>query len=552
MQAKVLAIENTAQLLVKRLQEHGVSTIFGLPGIQLDSLFDALYDHTESVQIVQTRHEQATSYMAYGYARSTGRPGVCLVVPGPGVLNAMAGLATAYACNTPVLCVAGQIPSYGIGRGFGLLHELPDQLQALKSVSKWAARLVEPEDVNAVVDTAFRELESGRTRPVALEIPPDVLTREPVLLRQAGFPDAGEELNRAKIDEAATLLANSKAPAMFVGSGAFGAEAEVRRLAEHLQCPVVMSVNGRGVVPDDNPLAQNELVGHALWAQSDVVLAVGTRLHMPLSSWGIDANLKLIRVDIDEDELYRFQPPTIGISADAKVALGYLLDTLQTLIDPQSHPKFDLSAMKADVAERLSLLEPQASYSSVLRAALPRDAIVVNEFTQMGYYMNYGFPVYEPRTYITSGYQGTLGFGFPTALGAKVANPTRTVLSINGDGGFMYNVQELATAVKYRIPVITIVFNNNAFGNVRTIQREAYNARFIASDLTNPDFVALAESFGVEAYRSETPQRLRETLDAVIDTDVPVLIEVPMGEVSNIWPQIPRSRVRGLGNSSDT
>ncbi len=535
------------QAVVRGLRAQGVEVVFGLPGVQLDWLFDALYHEREAITVYHTRHEQAVSYMADGYARTAGRVGTCLVVPGPGLLNAMAGLATAYACSSPVLCLAGQIPSAEIGAGRGALHEIRDQLGAVRSVTKWAARAARPEDIPGVLQEAFRQVRTGHPRPVAVEIPQDVLQTPGEISagerveveRQAGDPEV--------IEQAARALGASERPIIFAGGGVLGSGAwePLRQVAEMLQAPVVLSPSGKGALSDRHPLAQGMLAAQDLLPASDTVLIVGSRFLQPArSAWGPRAGQTLIQIDIDPEEIGRNCPIAIEVVADAGWALGALAERLPRHNRRRGSRGDELAAAKRRSHERLLALQPQAAYATAIRDALPEDGILVSEITQVGYWASYGFPVYQPRTFLTAGYQGTLGYGFATALGAQVAAPGRRVVSIAGDGGFMYNVQELSTLVRHRLPVVVVVFNDNAYGNVRRIQRESFGGRVIASDLLNPDFVRLAEAFGIQGIRASSPDELRGALDRALRTDRPALIEVPVGEMPSPWPVI-RAGYRG-------
>src|SRR5580704_14709074 len=312
--------------LVEMLTRHGVDTLFALPGVQNDALFVALYDASDAIRVIHTRHEQAAAYMALGYTRASGRPGAYAVVPGPGLLNTTAALATAWATNAAVLCISGQIPSDLIGRGFGLLHEIPDQLAILTGLTKFAARISHPSETGKLVNEAFRQLADGRPRPVALEMPLDVMAMNAALdLPAPGAAPVPPEPDPDLIADAAKLLAEAEAPLIYVGSGAMEAGPEILALAERLQAPVVTYTGGKGVVSDRHYLAQNLLAGHELWKSADVVLAVGTRLNQPQTRWGFDANIKLIRVDLDPVEITRIVKPAIGIVADAKEAAAALL-----------------------------------------------------------------------------------------------------------------------------------------------------------------------------------------------------------------------------------
>jgi len=531
------------QALVASLLRQGIDTIFALPGVQLDGAFDALYDARANgeVRIIHPRHEQGAAYMADGYARATGRIGTCMVVPGPGLLNASAALATAYACNQPVLCVTGQIQSDLIDFGRGLLHEIPNQLGMVRSVTKHAARATTPAEIPALVDTAIRELWQGRIRPVEIEVPPDTLfaTGDVELLapapgqeRPAGDPDA--------IREAAKLLGNAENVVIFAGGGIHVSEAwdELLALAELLQAPVITSQNGKGAISDRHYLAHMSYAARDLLPRADVILAVGTRLVEPTTyPWGIKAGdgRTVIKLDIDPDEISRNYPATVGIVADAQAGLAALAEETARHNRSRTSREAELTAIKEAATEALNSVHPQALFARAIRRQLPDDGIVVGEMTQIAYWSNVGFPVYAPRTYMTPGYQGTLGWGFPTSLGVKVGAPDKVVVSVNGDGGFGFALNELATQAQHDIRSITLVFNDSAYGNVRRIQTEEFNGRTIASDLQNPDYGKLAEAFGVAGRRAETPADLETHLAEAIAADEPTLIEIPVAPMPNPW-----------------
>lgn len=532
--------------LVEMLRRHGIDTLFALPGVQNDALFVALYDAQDAIRVIHTRHEQAAAYMALGYARASGRIGAFAVVPGPGLLNTTAALATAYATNAPVLCISGQIPSDLIGRGFGLLHEIPDQLAILKGLTKWAARISHPTETGRLVNEAFRQLADGRPRPVALEMPLDVMARPYNVTLPAPEPAlARPEVDADLIADAANLLSGAKAPLIYVGSGAMGAGPEILALAERLQAPVVTYTGGKGVVSDRHYLSQNLLAGHELWRSADVVLAIGTRLNQPQTRWGFDADIKLIRVDLDPVEINRIVRPAIGIVADAKDAAVALLAAVD---GGANHPsrKDELKGLRAKTAATLAeRFGAQTAYLEAIRSELPDDGIYVEDLTQVGYVGRLAFPVYKPRTYINSGYQGTLGAGYATALGAKVAKPDVPVVSISGDGGFMYNVQELSTAALFGIDAVAVVFADGAYGNVRRMQKVDYGNKLIATDLLNPNFPKMAESYGIAGVRTTTPDGLRRELSAAFKRKGPSLIEVAVGEMPDPWSTLIMNRVRG-------
>jgi acetolactate synthase-1/2/3 large subunit len=527
------------QALVRSLLGEDVEAIFGLPGVQLDWLFDALYAERERLHVYHTRHEQATAYMADGYARTTGKVGVCAVVPGPGLLNAGAALATAYACSAPVLCITGQVDSRAIDCGFGLLHEIPHQAAVLSAFTKWAGRALAPSEIPSLVRQAFTELRSGRPRPVALELPPDVLqwAQEITLLEPSEVQT--QACDQELLRKTAALLHAAERPVIYSGGGTLAAAAwnELQTLAELLEAPVVMSVDGRGALSDRHDLAHTGVTGQALVREADVVLGVGTRFWQPARVWGFASGAKIIRVDADAAEINRHGRPDVGIVGNARAVLAGLLAILDG-IPPRPSRRAELRARKDAAAVQLSSFQPQAAFAEAIRSALPDDAITVNDLTQVTFYATVGFPVYAPRTFIGPGYQGTLGSAFATGLGAQVGHPDRAVLAIAGDGGYLYSVAELATQRQHGLNMISIVFNDGAFGNVKRTQEQVFGGRLIASDLVNPDFLALARSFGIDAERVVTPAELEAALRSALAARRGALIEVVVGPMSNVWPVI--------------
>jgi acetolactate synthase-1/2/3 large subunit len=525
------------EAIVNGLVAHGVDTVFGLPGAQVYGLFDAF--HQAQLKVIGARHEQACGYMAFGYARSSGRPGVFSVVPGPGVLNAGAAMLTAFGSNEPVLCLTGQVPSAFIGQGRGHLHEMPDQLATLRTFVKWAERIEYPDAAPALVSRAFQEMLSGRRGPVALEMPWDVFTQraevgpsKPFDLLPAPLPDPD------RIKAAARLIADSKTPMIFVGSGAIHARDEILELAELIDAPVVAFRSGRGIVSNAHDLGLTMAAAYRLWPHTDLMIGIGTRMELPTTfRWPFRPDgLKSVRIDIDPAEMRRLTVHA-PVVADAQAGTRELVAAVRKQgYSRTSGRRTDIREASSAALQEIQGIQPQMAYLNILREVLPPNAIVTDELSQVGFTAWYGFPIYEPRTFITSGYQGTLGSGFPTALGAKVANPERPVVAITGDGGFMFGVQELATAVQFNIGVVTLVFNNNAYGNVRRDQIERFDGRVVASDLVNPDFVKLAESFGVKAARVTSPDHFRPALEKALAHRGPSLIAIEVRTDSEVSP----------------
>jgi acetolactate synthase I/II/III large subunit len=533
------------EAIVSGLVAHGVNAVFGLPGAQIYGLFDAF--HQAQLKVIGARHEQACGYMAYGYARSSGKVGVFSVVPGPGVLNAGAALLTAFGSNEPVLCLTGQVPTQFLGKGRGHLHEMPDQLATLRTFVKWADRVEYPDNAPTAVSRAFQEMMSGRRGPAALEMPWDVFTQRVATGAARPFdlfpaPQADSE----RIKDAAALIAASKTPMIFVGSGAIEAREEILELAEMIDAPVVAFRSGRGIVSNAHELGLTMAAAYRLWPTTDLMIGIGTRLELPtMSRWPYrPEGLKSVRIDIDPVEMRRV-PPDVAVVADAKAATSDLRTAVARAARRKTADRrVAIREATAAAQAEIQKVQPQMAYLNILREVLPKDGIVTDELSQVGFASWYGFPIYQPHTFITSGYQGTLGSGFPTALGAKVANPDKPVVAITGDGGFMFAVQELATAVQFNIGVVTLVFNNNAYGNVRRDQVQRFEGRVVASDLVNPDFVKLAESFGVAASRVTSPGHFRTHLEKALAHGGPYLIaiEVPKDSETTPWTFIHPAR----------
>nr|WP_319486363.1 thiamine pyrophosphate-dependent enzyme [uncultured Cohaesibacter sp.] len=532
-------METTGQALCRALIARGVDTVFGIPGAHMYDFNDALHERRDAIRFIHTRHEQGAGYMAYGYAKSTGSIGAYTVVPGPGVLNSGAALCTAYGANAPVLCLTGNIMSDLIGRGRGQLHELPDQLQTLAGLTKRAERIDHQCQSAAVLGDVIDTMLSGRQGPGAVEAPWDVFgMKGPDVVLPEARPKAAPQVDPTQIEAAAALIAGARNPLIMVGGGAVEAGESIAALAELLGAPVTSHRSGKGVVSDEHPNTLNFVAAHAYWKDVDVLIGIGSRLELQYMRWRwLPEGLKVVRIDIDPTEMVRLKPD-VAVVADADAGTRALLEALSG--HKADGRKEEFARRNKEARERFATVQPQIGYLEAIREALPRDGFFVEEICQMGFAARFAFPVYEPRHYVTCGYQDNLGFGFNTALGVKVAHPDKAVVSISGDGGFMFGVQELATAVQHNIAVVAIVFNNQAYGNVLRDQKDSYSGHILGSELGNPDFVKLAESFGVTAFRAASPAELKSALDEALSLHRPALIEVPVERGSEIspWPFI--------------
>jgi acetolactate synthase-1/2/3 large subunit len=526
-----------ADALVRRLRDHGVRHVFGYPGGQLTPIYDALY-REPSIRHVLARHEQAAAFMADGYARATGSPGVCLAVCGPGVFNAATPLATAFTDSVPVLLLSGQIPTGGRGLRSGFYHE-NDQRAACATMTKWAAGVDQVEAVVPALDRAFAALTAGRPGPLLFEVPLDVLRAE---LPRSAWPSPPAALEPpapppSDIAALAKLLGGWRRPLLLAGGGVVsaGAGAVLMQLAERLGAPVFHTAMGKSAVPADHPLADSlpwhratsDLTNMAscfspLFAEADGLLAVGCRFtQLATGSWTMPLPPSVAQIDIDRAEVGRHYPVAAGVVSDARRALQALLEAL---------PPEPRAPWAGPAPTRQQWRLAGTDFVGPLRRTLPRDAIVAADITRLGYILLAEFPVYQPRTFLHPAGFVAMGHGLPAALGAKAAFPERAVVAVLGDGCFQMCGMELATAVQERLPVVTVVVNDGSLTLIKAIQERRYEGRYLGVDLLNPDFATLARAFGVRHWRADDDTAFETALREALAADAPALIEVRPGD----------------------
>jgi acetolactate synthase-1/2/3 large subunit len=525
--------------VVESLKREGVEVVFGVPGVQIMHIFDAFYGEP-GIRLITVRHEQTTVYMADGYARVKGKPGVGLVVPGPGVQNASAALGTAYACSSPVLLLAGQVESHNLGQEKGALHEINDQLDVIRPITKWRQRVMHVEEIPEAIHESMHQMRTGRPRPTEVEIPWDVLGAA----AEVTFPPSEEyprlKPNREEVRRAVDLLVAARKPLFWAGGGVIlsAASPPLLELAEALGAMVATTPEGKGAIPEDHPFSLGGGYygfGAVRWAtpQADVVLAAGTRFTNQMSpGTALRDPQKLIHLDVDPSVIGKNFPAEVALVADAREGLQALLAEIRgrklSRAPGERWPQPERDEMREK--HRRWLLEKaplQGDIVALLRKELSDEAILISGITNIGYWCHLAYPVRRPRTYLTPSYFATLGYSFPTALGAKVAAPDKPVVCVAGDGGFMYACGELATAMRYGINLITLVFTDQAFGSTKSDQRINFQGRVVGTELQNPDFAKLAELFGVKGMKAE-PERLGSALREALRANRPVVIEVPI------------------------
>ncbi len=537
------------EALVSSLVREGVEFVFGIPGIHMSGIIAALRDEP-SIRMITTRHEAGAAHMADGYARASGKPGVALVVPGAGLYNAASGLATAYARSSPVLAIAGHIPRGQIGKNLEVYHEVSDQPSVVRPVTKWQQQALTPREIPDAVCEAFRQMRTGRSRPVLLEIPPEAgVERDEVELRSpAKFSRIVP--SQENLREAAHVIAQSDLPLIFAGGGVAlsGAEEALTALVEATNIPVITSSGGKGAIPDRHPLCYGSCLSPAaerpemnqlfdVMQSADVVIGIGTRFALGNPAGETST---LININIDDSELTKVQSNTIPLHGDAKATIEALLPILiEAGAGNRSSPAEAVSAARRLIAYHdIRLKEPQFPVMDAIKSSIPENTFIVWDSTKFGYYARTHYQVNHPRTFIDSGYSFNLGFSFPAAMGVKIARPDRPVLSIIGDGGFMFNSPELSTAVRYGINTTTVVFRDDSYGNVAFDLDEFFDGTY-ETDLHNPDLVKFAESFGAVGLRAEDPMELKTLLPLALERQAPVVIDVPVGNMP-----LPRAKLQ--------
>lgn len=523
------------QAVIQTLKANGVTTVFGIPGLHNLPIYDALYHERDAIRHILARHEQGAGFMANGYARSTGRPGIALVTTGPGAGNAMTALADAHRDSVPVLLVASQVASSLLGADRGAFHEMRDQCRMASGVTGFARRVTAAAEIPEALDAAWHAMTSGRPRPAYIEVPHDVLTA----VADVSVPSAAVapqiEAARDAVARACSVLQTAQRPLIYAGAGALNCERPslLSRLARTLRAPVITTCNGKGSIPDDNPLAG----GYAdfalpffreLWSEADVVLAVGTDFdQVATQDWKLPRPERLVQIDVDVSQIGKALDVDVALTGHASAVLFQLLTQL-TPHPRQEHDPWTtrVTTRRREVSDRM---ETCAGFRlvSAINQALGPTGIATGDAARIGLWQIRYQEVYTPRTFLFPLAFGTLGFGFPAALGAQVAHPDRRVVCLCGDGGFLFTAQELATAVQHRLNVVTVVVNDGAFGSIRRLQERLYDGRVIGADLANPDFVRFAQAFGATGIRVQSVDELPEALGQAFEADAPALIEVP-------------------------
>jgi thiamine pyrophosphate-dependent acetolactate synthase large subunit-like protein len=523
-----------AQLAIAALEAHGVDTVFGIPGVHTLALYDAL--RASSIRHVLARHEQGAGFMADGYARASGRPGVAVVITGPGVTNIATPIGEAYTDSSPVMVLSSNNPRPHLDAMRGNLHDLKDQLGVMAAVTKWNTRVMDSNGVTGAIAEGFRQMGYGRPLPVHIEFPLDVLDE----------PSSSEELPVARpgrlrpdpelLKQAADRLSAAKRVVIYCGGGAVHAAAgnSIVAIAESLNAPILTSFMGKGSVPEDHPLCVGALweSGNAvddLMQSADCMIVFGSKLGAQ-ATWNFKMKFpnELIRIDVDEHELTLNATPTLGIVGDAGLAAEGIAALLRGGSTAAAGFDGDVVRDARARSEATAFHAERRNYIDALRRAIPRDGILVTDMTQMSYVGCYLYPVFEPRTYMFPSGYGTLGFSMPAAIGAKIARPDAAVVPIVGDGGYQFTMSELGTAVQERLGLPIVIFNDSTYSAVKEEQANSRGARFIGVDLVNPDYVDLARAYRIPGVRAHSPEEMEREIGAALQRDLPTIIDVPI------------------------
>jgi acetolactate synthase-1/2/3 large subunit len=527
--------------VVEALRAEGVRHVFGIPGVHNLAIYDALLRQSEITHVL-CRHEAGAGFMADGYARSTGRPGVAIVTSGPGATNTLTPLVESYAGSMPVVVVMSDIQSTMVGRDAGSLHEVPNQIDCFRPVTRMAEAIIRADEIPGTLAGAFDLLRTGRPGPIAISIPFDFLNGEV----EATLPPRGASrrppCHVADVERAVGRLRAARRPLLVAGGGVVsaGAEDELRALARRLGAPVLTTVMGRGALAEDDPLwhavMPNKRATEEVFRAADVVLVVGCRL-AARSTQGLLLNLAftsdqtLIHLDIDVSVIGKLFTTQVGIVGDAKDGLARILEALGPGAAGASWDPAWLAKLKTAASPRYT--GEVSGFIETLRAALPPAAIVVNDQTGINYWMEWRFPVLRSRTFLDPVGSATLGYGLPAAIGAQIAHPDRPVVAVLGDGGFMFSLNELATAVKYRLPLAIVLMNDDRYGAIEWLQDKMFK-RSGETELANPDFPALARSFGARGERLPSVAALPDALARAFKVAAPTLLELSM-EIEPPW-----------------
>jgi len=545
-----------SESLILSLLEEGVETIFGYPGGAIMPIYDALYDYQDKVNHMLVRHEQGAIHAAQGYARASGKVGVCFATSGPGATNLLTGIADAQIDSTAVVCITGQVPSHLLGTD---AFQETDIISIAKPVTKWSYQVTDPEEIPEIIAKAFYIAKSGRPGPVLVDITKDAQIKKCSFKYQKcervrsyqPYPKFTEE----SINQAVELIDNAKKPFIVYGQGVIISEAEneLKEFVEKTGIPAGWTILGLSAMPTDHPLNVGMLGMHGNYAPNvktndcDVLIAIGMRFDDRVTG---DLNryakqAKVIHIEIDKAEINKNVYADVPINSDAKMVLKELISKVK----PNSHDSWVQEFKDLDKMEIQKVIEPETHPKSgkikmaevirIISELSNGDAIIVTDVGQHQMIAMRYYNFKKNRSNITSGGFGTMGFALPSAIGAKVAMPERQVISVSGDGGFQMTLQELGTIFQYKIPVKIVILNNHFLGMVRQWQQLFFEKRYSFTEMVNPDFITIAKGFSIEAKQVNEREDLESSIKTMLDSKSSYLLEVVVEKEDNVFPMVP-------------
>ena len=535
-----------AQIVIECLKEQGVDTVFGYPGGAILNVYDELYKHSDEIRHILTSHEQGAAHAADGYARATGKVGVCFATSGPGATNLVTGIATAYMDSIPIVAITCNVGVSLLGKDS--FQEI-DIAGITMPITKHNFIVKDVKDLADTIRKAFVIARSGRPAPVLIDIPKDVTSNqaeyEPKEIRPV---EPSREICEEDLETALKLIKRAKKPYIFVGGGAVlsGASQELREFVRKVDAPVTDTLMGKGAFPGPDPLSTGMLGMHGTKtsnygvSECDLLIVVGARFsdRVTGNAKKFAKNAKILQFDIDAAEMNKNVLITEGVVGDIKV----ILEILNQRLEPQSHPEWIQKIMEYKEKYPLAYAKDHLTGPYVVEEIYRQtkgDALVVTEVGQHQMWAAQMYQFTEPRTLLTSGGLGTMGYGLGASIGAKVGRPEKTVVNIAGDGCFRMNMNEIATAARYNIPVIQVVINNHVLGMVRQWQDLFYGKRYSATVLNdNVDFVKLAEALGAEGVRVTTQEEFKEAFARALTLGKPIVIDCQIGSDDKVWPMV--------------
>ena len=527
-----MGLKSGGEIIVDSLIANKVNVVFGIPGIYNLSIYDAIHKSSKINHILAT-HEGNAALMADGYARVSGKPGICLTIAGPGATNALTGLITAYAESSPVLLIATEINLELMGKDKGVSHEIKNQFEIFNSTLSLSKRTKNILSIPFHLNSLFNRMQNGRKRPTYFEIPWDLLSQKKDIKR-IRYVKNKKKYGVVIKNNVINLIQNSRSPLIFSGLGSLrsNASTEILNLSKKIGAPVITSPNGKGIIPEDNISSLGAGLGRnpahqEILNKSDLILAIGTSFDIwTMKNWDIEIPGKILRIDICKKQLNKNYKSYFNIHGDAKLVTAEILKRIK---QKKINKSWISKSFNLTREERSKIEDGNYIGAKILKQfkdSLPRNVLITSDTTMFLQWLLWNFDVYEKNSILLPWNSGTLGFAIPAAIGAKIANPEKFVIAFVGDGGFMFTSQELATAARYKVPIVIVLFNNKSHGSIKQSQIKQFNNRTIGVDLTGIDYVSYSKSLGVSAKKITRISSISNNIKKLLNTNKPQLLEI--------------------------